>query len=67
MPVYLKLFDTVFRSGIMPQTWGNCIITPVFVFFFVVVLENYSVQFGHKDFLITLNRLIFYINLKLIS
>ena len=23
MPVYLKLFNTVLRSGIMPQTWCN--------------------------------------------
>ena len=30
MPVYLKLFNTVLRSGIMPQTWYNGIITPIF-------------------------------------
>ena len=30
MPVYLKLFNTVLRSGIMPQTWCNGIITPIF-------------------------------------
>lgn len=30
MPVYLKLFNTVLKSGIMPQTWCNGIITPIF-------------------------------------
>ena len=30
MPVYLKLFNTVLRSSIMPQTWCNGIITPIF-------------------------------------
>ena len=35
MPVYLKLFDTVPRSGIMPQTWYNGIIKP----FLKVVLK----------------------------
>ena len=30
MPFYLKLFNTVLRSGIMPQTWCNSIITPIF-------------------------------------
>ena len=30
MPDYLKLFNTVLRSGIMPQTWCNGIITPIF-------------------------------------
>ena len=30
MPVYLKLFNTVLRSGITPQTWCNSIITPIF-------------------------------------
>ena len=30
MPVYLKLFNTFLRSGIMPQTWCNGIITPIF-------------------------------------
>ena len=33
---------------------------------FKVALENYSVQFWTKDFLITLSRLLFYINLKLV-
>ena len=28
--VYPKLFNTVFKSGILPQTWCNCIITPIF-------------------------------------
>ena len=30
MPVYLKLFNTVLRSGTMPQTWCNGLITPIF-------------------------------------
>ena len=30
MPVYLKLFNTVLKSGVMPQTWCNGIITPIF-------------------------------------
>jgi len=30
MPVYLKLFNTVLKSGTMPQTWCNGIITPIF-------------------------------------
>ena len=30
MPVYLKLFNTVLRSVMMPQTWCNGIITPIF-------------------------------------
>ena len=29
-PVYLKLFNTVLISGIMPQTWCNGVITPIF-------------------------------------
>ena len=30
-PVYLKLFNTVLRSGIMPHTWCTGIITPTFL------------------------------------
>ena len=29
MLVYLKLFNTVFRSGIMLKTWCKSIITPI--------------------------------------
>ena len=30
MSVYLKLFNTVLKSGVMPQTWCNGIIKPIF-------------------------------------
>ena len=29
MPVYLKLFNTVFDLGIMPHTWFDGLITPI--------------------------------------
>ena len=62
MPVYLKLFSTVLRSGIMPQAWCNGIITPTLKvvlkvihqttvrveFVFPVVLKNYSVHFSTR-------------------
>ena len=32
MPVYLKLFNTVFDLGTMPQTWDDGLITPSFKF-----------------------------------
>ena len=80
MPVHPNPFNTVLKSGIMPQTWCNGIITQFLKvvliaipqttveYVFPVVLENYSVQFSTKDFFITLqSRLIFYINLKVVS
>ena len=30
MPIYLKLFTTLLRSGNMPQTWCNGIVTQIF-------------------------------------
>ena len=41
MPVYPKLFNTVLKSGIMPQTWCNGIITPIFKRGLEIDLSNY--------------------------
>ena len=30
MPIYLQLFNTVLKSGFMPQTWSYGLITPMF-------------------------------------
>ena len=40
MQVYLKLFNTVLRSGIMPQTWCNGRITPIFKRLFCSILNQ---------------------------
>ena len=29
MPIYLQLFNTVLKSGFMPQTWSYGLITPI--------------------------------------
>ena len=71
MPVYLKLFNTALRSGTVPQTWCNGLITPIFQngtyveSVFLAVLGNYFAQFSTKDFLNTSSHLRYFINLKL--
>lgn len=80
MPVSLKLFNTIFDLGIMPQTWCDGLITPIFKcgtkrdlsnsveFVFPVVLENYVAQFSIRDFLNTLTYIpvIYFTSLKLV-
>ena len=78
MPVYLKLFNTVFDLlGTMPQTWCdgpilhqvlNLVLKTTHQttgeFVFPVVVENYFAQFSIRDFLNTLTSIIYFTSLK---